>query len=71
MSKVESSTSSNSGAKKEIYEVYFGYLVGRVKEVLEASISDEYQLKALKNVMADVIHDWWSKADNENFINKP
>ena len=45
-----------------INDVYFGYLVGQVREVLEASISDKDQLKALKGVMDDRLYDWWKKA---------
>jgi len=48
--------------ERVISKVYFGYLVGRVKEQLEASISDNRQLSALKNVIADTMYDWWEKS---------
>jgi hypothetical protein len=51
-----------SMVEKTITDVYFGYLVGQVREVLEASIQDERQLKALKGVMDDRLYEWWDKA---------
>ena len=38
-----------------------GHLAGKVKEQLEASIADKEQLKALKNVITDIIYQWWIK----------
>lgn len=48
---------------KEISAVYFGNLVGRTREVLEATITDERQLRALSTVMMERMYDWWDKAD--------
>lgn len=42
-----------------IHTVYFGYLVGQLREILEASIADERQLKALSSVIMDKMYDWW------------
>lgn len=53
---------------KTIYNSYFGYLVGQVREVLEASISDSRQLKALKGVMDDVMYRWWDKTENKDLL---
>lgn len=36
-----------------------GNLVGKVKEQLEASIQDKEQRTALKNLVTDVIYDWF------------
>ena len=41
--------------------VYFGYLVGKLREVLEASITDEIQLRALSAVMMDRMYEWWNR----------
>lgn len=54
-----------------ISDTYFGYLVGRVKEHLEASIENDRQLTALRNVIADTMYDWWrnigDKLSSEEF----
>lgn len=38
----------------------FSYLVGQLKELVEATTSSESQAKSLKNVMADKLYDWWN-----------
>ena len=60
---------------KEISVEYFGYLVGQMREVLEASISDKTQLRALTGVMCDRLYGWWHNSDrniegepNRNFV---
>lgn len=59
----------DGNADKNISSPYLGYLVGRIKEQLEASIENERQLTALKNVIADTVYDWWSKANKTNHNN--
>lgn len=39
---------------------YLGYLVGQVKEIIEATTPSESQSKALKNIITDKIYDWWN-----------
>ena len=58
---------------REITTVYVGYLTGQIREILEASITNETQLVALKNVIADKIYEWWRGAEdpvhNETIVN--
>jgi hypothetical protein len=42
-----------------ISEPYFGYLVGQVREVLEASIPNEKQLKAIESIVLDRMYGWF------------
>jgi len=50
---------------KSISPAYFGYLVGQTREVLEATISDKVQLKALSGVMCDRMYGWWNGVYDE------
>jgi len=52
--------------ERKISRVYFGYLVGRVREVLESVITDKDQLQALTGVMIDRMFDWWKKSTDHN-----
>ena len=61
MSKVE----TVGNPTKEVSQVYVGYLTGQVREILEASIADERQLTALKNIVADKIYEWWNNTGVE------
>lgn len=56
-------TSDSELEVKSISSVHFGFLVGRVREVLEATITDKIQLSALTHVMVDRMYEWW-KAGN-------
>lgn len=51
-------------SKKEISNEYVGYLTGQLREILEASFVNEDQLRALKNIVADRVYQWWGDADN-------
>jgi len=49
---------------KKISKQYVGYLVGQLKEILEASVEPKEKCQALKNVLADKIYFWWDLADD-------
>lgn len=55
--------------RKSISGTYFGYLVGRTREILEASIADDRQLKALTRITVNTLYDWWEGADVPNHGN--
>lgn len=39
---------------------YFGYLVGQIREVIEAVCSTEKQQKAAESVLLDRVYNWWN-----------
>lgn len=51
--------------KKEVTTVYFGYLVGRLRQVLEAVIDDKTKLKASETLLMDRMYEWWEKIDSD------
>lgn len=40
---------------------YVGYLVGQLKEIIEASTADKEQRTSLKNIVADKVYEWWNR----------
>jgi hypothetical protein len=55
----------NNGNLRVISEPYFGYLVGQVREVLEASIPNEKQLKAIESIVLDRLYGWFAKIGDQ------
>jgi len=47
--------------EKKVTRAMFGHLVGKTKEVIEATTSDKVKRESLKNVMADVMFEWWNQ----------
>ena len=74
MSKVMSENQIQAGPRTHEYEEFdwiylnnqFSYLVGRVKTVIDASIADKQQNKALKDLLAQEI---WKTMNN--FLEDP
>ncbi|MDP4227190.1 MAG: hypothetical protein Q8910_12490 [Bacteroidota bacterium] len=54
-----------NGYSRVITEQYFGYLVGQVREVLEASISSEKQLKAIESLVLDRMYGWFGRIGDQ------